>query len=105
MTVTTTHKERGHALLPKWLYEERVDRYGFRTRRWGSRRPLRLVLTIFDGDEWPAAYMLGIGKLGVQVGPEDGVTEGHAGMPPGSRAHAWFPRRGWAIGVSWDGCW
>lgn len=88
-------------MIPKWLYEKR-DRYGLRTRRWGSRKPLRVVFTIIDGDNFPAAYLFAIGRAGVQFGPEDGITEGHAGMPRGSRCKAWFPRRGYALGVSWE---
>lgn len=90
-------------MIPAWLYENRRYEFGLRVRRFGSRYPLRLVLTICSGGTLPPSYLFAIGKLGLQFGPEDGVVEGHAGMPSGSRYKTWFLPRGFAVGVSWDG--
>lgn len=91
---------------PAWLYQRREDRLS-RTRRWGSRRPLRVVFTIMDEpgpDPWiPPCYMLGLGKLGVQFGPDEGLLEGHAGMPKGSCGRVFFLPNGRGVGLSWDG--
>ena len=92
--------------LPIWLYLKREhDNGSLRVRRYGSRRPLRLVLTIIDGDPYgmPACWMLAIGKLGIQIGPEDGVSEGFTSMPPGSRCKLWSLRRGIGLGLTWEG--
>lgn len=100
--------------LPKWLYnEKRVG--GLRVVRYGSRRPLRFVLTIVEEGSildglgadskyaLPPSYLFAIGKLGVQVGPEVAVTEGWMSMPRGSRCKLFSLRNGIGIGLTWEG--
>lgn len=95
--------------LPIWLYEKRVFDGGyFRVRRYGSRRPLRFVVTILDGDPiapdlgMPPSYMAAIGRLGIQWGPEDGISEGFTSMPRGSRCRLFSLRRGIGLGLTWE---
>lgn len=78
---------------------------GLRVLRFGSRRPLRIVLTIVDSSTLDPNYLLSIGPLGIQYGPFGGVLAGHADMPPGSRSRDWpCPwSAGKAIGLTWDG--
>jgi len=64
-----------------------------------------MVFTVMDGDDWPATYMLGLGKLGIQYGVGEGLAAGHDGMPRGSRARRFYLGNGLTIGVSWDGPW
>ena len=72
-----------------------------------SRRPLRLCLTILDEADhkygMPPSYMFALGKLGVQYGPEDGVSEGFTSMPRNSRCKLFSLRNGMGLGVTWDG--
>lgn len=90
--------------LPIWLYHERQYDDFWRVRRFGSRRPLRVVVTIIDGDEFmPGCVMAAIGRAGIQVGPEDGVSEGFTSMPKGSRCKLFSLRKGIGIGVTWEG--
>jgi hypothetical protein len=93
--------------VPAWLYERREDGL-LRSRRWGSRRPLRVCLMILDDPpskshlQMAASYMFCIGRLGVQWGPEDGVSEGFTSMPRGSRCRLFSLRSGIGIGVTWE---
>ena len=93
-------------MIPAWLYLKREDRYGGRIYRFGSRKPLRVCLTVMSDPYMATCYMLALGKLGLQFGPAEGIVEGHAGMPPGSRStlvREFSDGRG--VGVSWDGAW
>lgn len=92
--------------LPEWLFLKRISPYDV-TLRFGSRRPLRVCLTIFKDAEkssaypMPTAYLFCIGRFGLQWGPEDGILEGQGGLPRGSKSHAWF-RQGMALGITWE---
>lgn len=95
--------------LPIWLYQERwLGRAGgLRLRRYGSRRPLRLCLTVLDEADgrysMPPSYMFALGKLGIQYGPEDGVSEGFTSMPRGARCKLFSLPNGLGLGLTWDG--
>jgi hypothetical protein len=94
--------------LPKWLYHKREGDFDV-IWRLGSRRPLRLVLTILqtkpmaEGYVMPTSVMLGVGAVGIQWGPVEGLLAGQQGMPPGSRGWVRELNRGLGIGVSLDG--
>ncbi len=94
--------------LPIWLYAKRDDGV-LRIRRYGSRRPLRVVATIIDspnergsGYGLASSYMFDVGRLGVQFGPEGGVDAGFSSMPRGSRCKLFSLRGGLAIGLTWE---
>lgn len=87
--------------LPIWLYLKREDKY-LRVRRYGSRRPLRVVLTIIDGDDFPRCVMAAVGRLGIQTGPDDGISEGFTSMPKGSHCKLFSLRNGLGLGVTWE---
>lgn len=90
--------------LPLWLYDKRVDRLGGRVRRFGSRRPLRVVLTVVDRDKYLAdSYLFSVGRLGVQFGPAEGVAAGFTSLPRGSRSRLWEFRDGRGLGMFWEG--
>jgi hypothetical protein len=87
--------------VPRWLYEARVDRFGGRTRRWGSRRPLGAVVTWIGGDEYMSdSWLAQVGRWCLSFGPAGGVSAGHASLPRGSRNRLWFVRGGRAIGLA-----
>jgi hypothetical protein len=89
--------------LPIWLYHERNHDGIWRVRRYGSRRPLRVVLTVIDGDDDMSTCVMGaVGRLGVQVGPEDGVSEGFTSMPKGSRCKLFSLHNGIGLGLTWE---
>lgn len=89
--------------LPLWLYCKREDDF-MRVRRYGSRRPLRVVVTTITFDDgWPqGCVMAAIGRFGVQVGPEDGIGEGFTSMPKGSRCKLVSLGHGRGLGVTWE---
>lgn len=95
---------------PPWIYSKREYSEGTRIRRWGSRRPLRLALTIVDDNRTAPKHrhapvvILSLGPIGITYGPEDNVSEGYVGQPES----AWWRwllhfKSGTAIGINYDG--
>jgi hypothetical protein len=90
--------------LPTWLYLKREDDY-LTVVRYG-RMPL--VLTIIKNGprmhgHMPPSYLFACGRLGIQYGPADGITEGWADMPRDSKHKLFEFKSGLAVGVTWDG--
>jgi hypothetical protein len=92
--------------LPIWLYHRREDKYGGRTRRWGSARPLRVCVTCIDEpgrpktDRMKTSWLGCLGRLHFSWGPAEGVAEGHGGLPKGTRERIWWLDSGMAIGLA-----
>jgi hypothetical protein len=92
--------------LPIWLYHERRTKYD-RTRRWGSRRPLRVCVTLIDEPDTPpedrmARALLGcVWRLHFSYGAAGGVESGHAGMRC-VWEHVFYRRSGMALGIAWE---
>ena len=88
--------------LPAWLYHRSGDLEEVLVRRWGSRRPLRMVFTIISDAYSGSDYLLSLGKLGIQYGGQDAISEGHKLAPPGTRSRIRYLHSGRALGLTWE---
>ena len=85
--------------FPDWLYSDRTDRYGFRIRRFGSRR-YGVVANHMSGDpHLSACLMATVWRFHFAAGPHDGIGEGFAGVV--TRSHFWPLSGGRCIAVGW----
>lgn len=92
----------GRIKIPIWLYD-RQERHGLRTRRWGSAKPLGVVITLLDEPERPdfaPSWLCAVGRLHLSYGPSGGVEGGHSSLPRGSRDRIFYGRNGLAVGIA-----
>jgi hypothetical protein len=83
----------------EWIYDSRTDRYGTKTRRFGSRK-LGIVVTWMGGDEHLSDSLLGqVWRLHFGAGPFDGISEGFAGAD--IRGRLWELPGGRGVGIGW----
>lgn len=62
--------------MKAWLYDNRVDSYGFRVRRFGSRK-YGLVANVMSGDPYLSSSVMGtLWRFHFGYGPFDGVVSG-----------------------------
>jgi hypothetical protein len=83
----------------KWIYDNRVDSYGLRVRRFGSRK-FGLVANVMTGDPYLSSSAMGTSwRLHFGYGPFGGVDAGFAGAD--IRGHIWSLPGGRGLGLGW----